>query len=255
MSKEKIRVAAVSYLNTKPFLLGIKKSSVINDIQLSEQLPSVIAKQLLNDEIDVGLVPVTVIPQLKESHIISDFGICCNGEVSSVVICSQMPLEDSEKLFLDYQSRTSVALAQLLLKNFWKTDIQLVHASPGYEKQIMGKYAGLFIGDRALKLKERYDYCYDLGNAWKQLTGMPFVFACWVANKNLDAGFINSFNTALSYGITHLSEVVEEQQPLFPGVDVQDYLSKKIQFVLDEEKRHALNYFLQLIEKKSEVAF
>lgn len=255
MPKEKIKVAAVSYLNTKPFLFGLKKSPVINDIQLSEQLPSVIAKQLLNDEIDLGLVPVTVIAQLRESHIVSDFGICCNGEVSSVVICSQMPLEDSEKLFLDYQSRTSAALAQLLLKNFWKTNIQIVHASPGYEKQIMGKYAGLFIGDRALKLKERYDYCYDLGDAWKQYTGMPFVFACWVANKNLGEDFIHSFNTALSFGISNLNEVVAEQQPLFPGINVQDYLSKKIQFILDEEKKHALNYFLQLIEKKSEVAF
>jgi len=255
MPKEKIRVAAVSYLNTKPFLFGIKKSSVINNIQLSEQHLSTIAKQLLNDEIDLGLVPVSIIPQLKESHVISDFGICCNGEVSSVVICSQMPLEDSEKLFLDYQSRTSVALAQLLLKNFWKANIQIVHASPGYEKQIMGKYAGLFVGDRALKLKERYDYCYDLGDAWKQFTGMPFVFACWVANKNLDEDFILSFNTALSFGITHINEVVAEQQPLFPGINVREYLSAKIQFILDEEKKQALNYFLQLIEKKSEVAF
>jgi chorismate dehydratase len=255
MPKEKIKVAAVSYLNTKPFLFGIKNSPVINEIQLSEQHPSLIAKQVLNYEIDLGLVPVSIIPQLKESHIVSDFGISCNGEVSSVVICSQMPLEDSEKLFMDYQSRTSVALAQLLLKNFWKADIQIVQASPGYEKQIMGKYAGLFIGDRALKLKERYDYCYDLGDAWKQFTGMPFVFACWVANKNLGEDFINSFNTALKFGITHINEVVEEQQPLFPGINVREYLSEKIQFVLDEEKKHALNYFLQLIEKKSEVAF
>ncbi len=66
MRKEKIKVAAVSYLNTKPFLFGIKKSPVINEIQLAEQLPAVIAKQLLTDEIDLGLVPVTIIPQLRD---------------------------------------------------------------------------------------------------------------------------------------------------------------------------------------------
>jgi chorismate dehydratase len=250
MLKEKVKVAAVSYLNTKPFLFGLTHSPLLNSIQLELQHPSMIAKQLLNHEIDLGLVPVAVIPRLRESHTISDFGICCNGEVSSVVICSQVPLNEAEKLFLDYQSRTSSALTQLLLKDYWKANPRIVQASPGYEKQVMGKYAGLFIGDRALKLKERYDYCYDLGAAWKKFTGKPFVFACWVANRKLDDDFIHQFNEALSFGVAHLDEVIAEQQPIFPGVDVRDYLSAKMQFVLNEEKKQALNYFLQLIEKQ-----
>ncbi|HYV90981.1 MAG TPA: menaquinone biosynthesis protein [Chitinophagales bacterium] len=250
MLKEKVRVAAVSYLNTKPFLFGLRNSPLISSVQLELQHPSMIAKQLLNHEIDLGLVPVAVIPRLREAHIISDFGICCDGEVSSVVICSQVPLNEAEKLFLDYQSRTSSALAQLLLKDYWKVNPRIVQASPGYEKQVMGKYAGLFIGDRALKLKERYDYCFDLGVAWKKFTGMPFVFACWISNKKLDDDFLRSFNQALSNGVTHLDEVIAEQQLLYPDVDVRDYLSTKIQFVLNEEKKQALKHFLQLIEKQ-----
>ena len=109
----KIKVAAVSYLNTKPFLYGINHSSVKSAIELSVLQPSVIAKLLLSGEIDMGLVPVSVIPQMRESYMVSDFGICCDGEVSSVVICSQMPLRESEKLFIDYQSRTSAALTQI----------------------------------------------------------------------------------------------------------------------------------------------
>jgi chorismate dehydratase len=250
MLKEKIKVAAVSYLNTKPFLYGLTRSPLISSMDLELEQPSMIAKQLLNGEIDLGLVPVAIIPRLRESHIISDFGITCDGEVSSVVICSQVPLNEAEKLFLDYQSRTSSALAQLLVKEYWKANPRIVQASPGYEKQIMGKYAGLFIGDRALKLKERYDYCYDLGEAWKKFTGMPFVFACWVANKKPDDLFLKSFNEALEFGVSHLDEVIAEQQPLYPDVNVRDYLSLKIQYALNEEKKQALNYFLQLIEKQ-----
>ena len=250
MLTEKIRVAAVSYLNTKPFLFGLRHSAILNRMQLELQHPSMIAKQLLNHEIDLGLVPVAVIPRLREPHIISDFGISCDGEVGSVVICSQVPLNEAEKLFLDYQSRTSSALAQLLVKEYWKANPRIVQASPGYEKQIMGKYAGLFIGDRALKLKERYDYCYDLGSAWKKFTGKPFVFACWVAVRKLDNEFLQMINEALSFGISHLDEVIAEQQTVYPDVDVRDYLSKKIQFVLNEEKKNALNNFLQLIEKQ-----
>jgi len=250
MLTEKLRVGAVSYLNTKPFLFGLKHSPLIDNLQIGLQHPSMIAKQLLNHEIDLGLVPVAVIPRLRESHIISDFGICCDGEVSSVVICSQVPLHEAEKLFLDYQSRTSSALAQLLLKDYWKVNPRIVQASPGYEKQIMGKYAGLFIGDRALKLKERYDYCYDLGSAWKKFSGMPFVFACWVANRKLDEDFLESFNRALSFGVAHLDEVIEQQQLEYPEIDVRDYLSTKIQFVLNEEKKRAMNYFLQLLDKQ-----
>src|SRR5262245_50524519 len=116
----KIRVGAVSYLNTKPFLLGIERSEISKEIQLLLRHPSAIADDLMNGRIDAGLVPVSVIPRIKAANIISDFGICCDGEVGSVIICSQVSLEESEKLFLDYQSRTSAVLTQILLREFWK---------------------------------------------------------------------------------------------------------------------------------------
>lgn len=247
----KIKVAAVSYLNTKPFLYGIDHSPVKNMIQLTVEHPSRIATQLLSGEIDLGLVPVAVIPQMRESHIVSNYGICCDGEVASVVICSQMPLKESEKLFLDHQSRTSVALTQILLKEYWHAMPRLVPASPGYEKQVMGKYAGLFIGDRALKLKEMYDYVYDLGEAWKRFSGLPFVFARWVSNKVLDENFVGQFNEALKYGATHIDQVAAAQLSFFPGVDVQDYLKNRIHYVIDDQKKKGMEYFLQLLGKNA----
>lgn len=246
----KIRVGAVSYLNTRPFIYGIEHSSVRGAIELSLHQPAEIAKMLLNGEIDLGLVPVSILPKINEPYIISDFGICCDGEVSSVVICSQVPLKDSEKLFIDYQSRTSAALTQILVSEYWKASPRMVPASPGYEKQVMGKYAGLFIGDRALKLKEMYDYVYDLGEAWKSFSGMPFVFACWVANKKLDENFINLFSQALQSGLHDIDKVIAMEQMNFPGVNVQEYLGKRIQYHIDADKKRAMNYFLRLLDQK-----
>ena len=250
---ERIKVAAVSYLNSKPLLYGLENSPIIEEIELTTHLPSVIAKQLLNDEIDVGLVPVRIIPALNEAHIISDFGITCDGEVGSVVVCSEVPLAKAEKIFLDYQSRTSAALTQLLLKDYWKLNPEIVQSYPGYEEEIGKSTAGLLIGDRALQMKSRFNYVYDLGEAWKNYTGMPFVFACWVSNKKLPGEFISSFNKAVAFGVGHLEKVIAQQQKFYPGIDVRDYLSSKIKFAIDDVKKEALRYFLQLVSVKQEI--
>jgi chorismate dehydratase len=246
----RIKVAAVSYLNTKPFVYGLEHSPLLSQIELSVNPPSVIGGQLIRDEVDIGLVPVRVIPSLKEAHIISDFGITCDGAVGSVVICSSVPIESVEKLYLDYQSRTSAALAQLLIHDYWKQQPDIAQSAPGFEEQIKGTTAGLLIGDRALHLKSRFEFCYDLGEAWKRHTGRPFVFACWVANKKLPAAFVAQFNDAMKYGVFHLGEVISEQQKSYPDVDVRDYLSNKISFGIDKAKRESLNFFLESVVRR-----
>ncbi len=246
----RIKVAAVSYLNTKPFVYGLEHSPLLSQIELTANPPSVIAGQLLRDEVDVGLVPVRVIPSLKEAHIISDFGITCDGEVGSVVICSAVPIESVEKLYLDYQSRTSAALAQLLIHDYWKLHPDIVQSAPGFEEQIKGTTAALLIGDRALHLKSKFEFCYDLGDAWKQHTGRPFVFACWVANKQLPSAFVAQFNDAMREGVKNLPSVILEQQRAYPDVDVRDYLTNRISFVMDEAKRDALKFFLESVSRR-----
>src|SRR4051794_25941902 len=106
--ERKIRVGAVSYLNTKPLIYGLEQGYLKDDIELVYDYPSHIASMLLNDDIDVGLVPVAIIPKLKEAHIITDFCIGADGAVASVCLFSEVPLEDTEKILLDYQSRSSV---------------------------------------------------------------------------------------------------------------------------------------------------
>src|SRR3954470_12694386 len=112
-----IRVGAVSYLNTKPLMYAFKHGTVIEGMEIIEGYPAKIAAMLLNDEIDVGLVPVAIIPKLKEHYIISDYCIGAEQQVGSVCLFSQVPLDQIEKVILDYQSRTSVALARVLIEN------------------------------------------------------------------------------------------------------------------------------------------
>ncbi|MBA3648020.1 MAG: menaquinone biosynthesis protein [Chitinophagales bacterium] len=246
----KIKVAAVSYLNTKPFLFGIRHSPLVKEVELIIDHPSRIAEELIKGNADLGLVPVAVIPEIGSAKIISDYCIGCNGAVSSVSIYSEVPIWEVNEIFLDYQSRTSTELAKILVRNYWGIQPIPLTTFPGYEKLIANNRAGLIIGDRALYAKNKFQYSYDLGEAWKQYTGLPFVFACWIMNKELPSGFINEFNEALQFGIDHISEVAELEALNFPGLNIYEYFTKNIQFNLDAGKQEALKKFLFFIKEK-----
>ena len=121
---KKIRVGAVSYLNTKPLLYGIRKHKVSQQIELIEDYPSRIAQLLIDDKIDVGLIPVAAILRLKEHHIITNYCIGSDGPVASVCIFSEVPIEEVKNIYLDYQSKTSVSLARILIKEYWKKEVE-----------------------------------------------------------------------------------------------------------------------------------
>jgi chorismate dehydratase len=244
---KKIRVGAVSYLNTKPLLYGIKRHALINDIELVEDYPSNIAQMLIDDEIDIGLIPVAATLRLKDWYIDSDYCIGSNGAVASVCIFSQVPMEEIKTVYLDYQSRTSVNLARVLLREYWKKEVQFIDASgDDFRDKIMGTTAGVVIGDRALEQRNKSKYIYDLGEAWKNHTGLPFVFAAWIANKKLPDSFISAFNEANNLGLHRIDEVINENP--FPHFDLRQYYTSCIQYNLDENKKTGLELFLSKLE-------
>jgi chorismate dehydratase len=245
-------VAAVSYLNTKPLLYGIKRHPVINEMELVEDYPSKIAQMLIDDEVDVGLIPVAATVRLKEWNIVSDYCIGSDGAVASVCIFSEVPIEEVEKVYLDYQSRTSVNLARVLLNEYWKKDIEFVDAKgEDFREQIVGKSAGVVIGDRALQQRTRSKYIYDLGAAWKDHTGLPFVFAAWIANKKLPQDFVDAFNEANALGLENIDAVITENP--FPYFDLHNYYTSCISYNLDECKREGLQLFLEKLSKRIEI--
>ncbi len=244
---KKIRVGAVSYLNTKPLLYGIRRSGLMERIDLIEEYPSKIATMLLNDDIDLGLVPVAVIPKLKEAHIITDFCIGAIGEVASVALFSEVTMEKITTVLLDYQSKTSVNLAKILLKEYWKKEVILQDASEDFRSNIKGSVAGIVIGDRALEQRNISAFQYDLATAWIAFTGLPFVFAAWVSNKDLGEDFKDAFNRANAYGIKHIEDVVAGQN--YPVYDLRKYYTENISYALTDEKRKGIELFLEKLSR------
>lgn len=242
----KIKVGIVNYLNTKPLIFGIQQAPVVDQLLLIEDYPANIARMLVEGTIDVGLVPVAVIPHLKEHHIITDYCIGCEGPVASVAIFSEVPMEQVEKVLLDYQSRTSVALAKVLLRKYWQKEVELIDtASADYRSQIKGTTAGVVIGDRALEQRQISPYIYDLGEAWIDMTGLPFVFAAWVSNKQLPASFIEAFDAANKLGLQHIETAVADNP--YPVFDLRKYWTEHISYELTTEKRKGLEKFLSYL--------
>ncbi|MEO6135155.1 MAG: menaquinone biosynthesis protein [Ginsengibacter sp.] len=244
----KIRVGAVSYLNTKPLIYGFENGMMKDEVDLIIDYPAKIGSLLLNNQIDVGLIPVAVIPLMKEYHIISDYCIGSVGEVASVCLFSEVPLQQIETILLDYQSRTSVALLKILIKEYWKLNVVFEETSGNYQTRIVGSTAGLVIGDRALMQRKVSAFTYDLGEEWKKFTGLPFVYAAWVSNKQLDDNFVQHFNKATRDGCAHIEEIVATN--VFEDYDLNIYYTQNIDYLLDEAKRNALNLFLEYLAKQ-----
>jgi len=243
MMDRKIKVGIINYLNVKPFLYGIQHSAIMQQMEMIETFPSRLAQMLLNDEVDVGIVPVAIIPEMRTPHIISNYCIACDGPVASVCLFSEVPIENVEKVWLDYHSRTSVALAQILLKRFWQITPEIVDAkNEEFRHLIQGTTAGLVIGDRAFEQRKQSTYIYDLGEAWKAYTGLGFVFAAWVANKELPQSFVDAFNEANALGLQHITEVVTENP--YTLFDLNQYYRHNINYVMDERKKAGLEEFL-----------
>ncbi len=247
---DKIKISVVSYLNSKPFLYGLEHSDILQKIDLQLDIPSVCAQKLIDDQVDIGLIPVAVIPQLKESYIISDYCIGAIGKVSSVMLYSQVPLSSIKQVLLDYQSRTSVTLVRVLAKEFWNISPEWIPATTDYENSITGNTAAVIIGDRTFGLENKYAFVYDLSEEWEKFTGLPFVFACWVANKKLPEPFIQEFNKVLKYGIANRSQLIEDlRSKANYNTDIEKYLTRSISYEYDGPKKRALALFLDYVGK------
>jgi chorismate dehydratase len=242
-------VGAVSYLNTKPFIWGLEQSPVWSELILSRDFPAAIAHQLKNNQLDIGLLPVAAIAQLKESYLVADYCIGSEGPVASVAIFSDVPLEVVSTVWLDYQSKTSVALAQILMREYWQLQPQWKPGDADFMNRIGGTEAAVVIGDRALELIPKHKFMYDLGGTWTEHTGLPFVFAAWVANKELSANFLTEFNSALKWGIEHMDQLIAQLPQT--GYDIATYFKKNIRYELTDASKAGMELFLQKLTAHS----
>tara|TARA_B100000700_G_C14938138_1_gene805411 strand:- start:463 stop:1206 length:744 start_codon:yes stop_codon:yes gene_type:complete len=244
----KYKVSAVSYFNTIPFIYGIKHSEIFNQIELLLDFPSECARKLLEDEVDIALVPIVILKRTSQFNIVSNFCIGSNGKVDTVCVYSNIPIQNVESIYLDYQSKTSVELLKIICKEHWNIYPEFKASRKGFEEKIKGRAAALIIGDRAFSANRRYKYQYDLSDIWKKMTGLPFVFACWISNKKIDKDFLKKLNSALRFGLLDIEKSVEIEKHNFPYCqNPNDYLNNKISYILDNNKRAGMNLFLSKI--------
>lgn len=241
----KIRVGAVSYLNTKPLIESLEDRCP--DIELSLDLPSRLAAQLAKGELDVALIPSVETFRLDGSIILSDACIGCRGPVWSVKLISRKPFEEIRTLALDEGSRTSVGLVQVLLQKKYNLR-PLVSALPIDQELSQAKAdAVLVIGDRAMHIEpDPFPFQWDLGEQWCRWTGLPFVFAMWVTLDPLPSPeLIEALGSARDHGVALIEKIAEREASRY-GLSVEScirYLQSNLHFSIGEDERQALGLF------------
>ncbi len=236
------RVAAVSYLNTVPFIYGIEHANLLR-AELLLSPPSANADAFADGRADIALVPSAAVPYLNDAQIITHYCLGAHNPVRTVVILSDSPVQGISKLYLDAHSRTSVLLAKILCDELWRIQPELVQMDDYsvVDNHVPGS-GFLLIGDKVFDYEGRFAYKYDLAEEWKNMTGLPFVFAVWVARPGVPQESVKALDRSLEYGVAHIPESIawygHSGKPY-----ALDYLTNNIDFIFDEQKHKALSLY------------
>jgi len=241
-----IKIVAVSYLNTLPFLYGIQNSKFSKKVEIEKAVPSTCFEKVLNKQVDIALVPVAAIPKISGYKIITEYCIGADGAVDTVLLVSNKTINQIDQIFLDNESKTSIELIKILSKYFWNINPKFKNLS----ENIIGKESALIIGDKTFAYRNKYKYSIDLADQWKKFTSLPFVFACWVAKNTVEESIIEEFNLCLKKGVENIDEVITHYKNLIPNyVDADRYYSESIDFRLTKSKIEAMNLFFNYLNK------
>ena len=236
-------ISAVSYLNTIPLVYGIEHAGLLR-AALSLSPPSDCAGAFDRGEASVALVPSAALLSLDNCRVVTPFCIGADGDVRTVVIMSDTPVGEIRRLFLDTHSLTSVALSGILCRELWHVSPERVGMDDlSQMDNAVGGDAFLLIGDKVFEHEGRFRFTYDLARAWRELTGLPFVFAVWVARKDVPQDFIDALEASLGYGVGHVREAIAASvHSLKPYA--YEYLTKNIDYNFNGLKRRSLELFL-----------
>jgi cyclic dehypoxanthinyl futalosine synthase len=244
MSRE-LRVAAVEYLNARPLYDALRNE---RGVSLSLGLPVEVARQIAEDEADVALMPVAAAATLGELRVARGMAIGSRGAVRSVLIVSECPVDELTELALDLSSRSSVVLARLLLRARRGGKEPLLFGCAPSEglASVRGTRGALVIGDPALAIEGKFPHVFDLGQAWLEETGLPFVFAAWFGRPGaLSEEGERVLQGARDTGLSRrdvLADAHAERSGL-ASVSLRAYLRDAIRYELGDEERAGLERF------------
>lgn len=243
------RVCAVGYLNTSPLVWGFLHGPQQDRIDLHFRVPAECADLLRSGQADVGIPPSIELATNADLVVIPGCSISSTGPVASVLLVSRRPIDRIESLAADTSSRTSVALAQILLTRKYHRYVKIRPYPPRLEEMLDIADAALIIGDPALRLAPGPGlHVYDLGAEWHSLTRLPMVYAVWAVRRPAaDPELASWFQGSARWGLDHLEEVIQREAP---GRDIpvslaRRYLREHIRFGFAEPERRGLSLFLE----------
>lgn len=244
----RLQIGAVTYLNSKPLIEGLEQLAPEADLRLD--YPSRLADDLSRGELDVALIPsIEYFRGHGRYAVVSDACVAARGPVLSVKLYSRVPCARIRTLALDEGSRTSATLSRVLLAERFGVRPELLPLP--LDRPVLESPADalVIIGDRAISPPaELFQVTWDLGEEWQRWTGLPFVFAMWVARNECELGPVEqALSQARDLGVARLDEIAAREAPLL-GLSLPTtihYLRENLHFVLGEAERSGLQLFAQ----------
>ena len=233
------RIGSIPYLNVRPLIYGIEDRVV-------STVPSRLAELLHRGQFDAGIVPVAEVLRHDQYDILDSIAIGANGPVQSVLLFHREPIAKLQRIAVDTASRSSVMLLRILLRLVYRNEPEF------YPRPVAAKLdehpAMLVIGDDAIRYAQlagdRPTGILDLGAAWREFTGLPFVFAVWAGQRGVfhDAGLRNLLLTAKSNGLANIEAIVQTTTEATPKFR-REYLTRSIQYKLGPAEKQAVAKF------------
>ena len=207
----KIRLNAVSFLNTRPLTFGLEYGGLEHEFEITYNIPSVCAQQVSTGESSAGIIPSIEYARSSVAYsIVPNVAIASSGPVGSILLFHKVPVNQIRKVAMDVSSRTSIALAQIILNERYQLNFDSIDLPPDVSMMLELADAALVIGDPALENTDRPEPRLDLGEAWQELTGLPFVYAFWAGKENfLSPNEVELLIKSKDRGVNALDEIAE----------------------------------------------
>lgn len=243
-----LRIACVEYFNTKPLIAGLETDP---SLHLTQAVPARLIETLACDPddpraADVALLPTIDIPRVKGAKLIPSAGIGCDGPTLTVRLFARVPIQEVTHVACDVESHTSVALAKILFANLWQKRPDFVAITGSSVGQ---REARLLIGDKVIcEPPPDMPYQVDLGEAWKQLTGLPFVFAIWTARPEASlADLPEKLVAAKRLGLSQAKDLVARYAVPrgWPADVALEYVTRYLKYDIGERQLEAIDRYHQ----------
>ena len=243
----RLAAGVVDYLNARPLVFGLVEGLAAERIELVHAVPSELARRMGDGTLDLALLPVIELARLPGLEIVPGLAIGTRGPAASVLLVSRVPPERVRTLALDPESRTSNVLAQLLLARAWRASFRCVDGARDLEASLREADAVVRIGDKALfEAVPAGCQAFDLGAAWTEWTGLPFVFAAWIARPGVvDGELYRLLHESRRRGTRQIERIANEyvwDGATHPEIS-RRYLERNIVFRLGAAELDALRTF------------